>query len=1385
MDADGSPVLEPLLGGRGSQRPKKRGCFRSAWGSAAKFWLATWEFFTFSWINPVLRLGAKKALTTDSALPLLPEGEKMAALAPKFDQAYQRRKATISGDPETMPGMLLSVLLCTHWLALAQQMGWIVGKTTARLMSPFFLRAFLLWLENGDGSDGTSGSGQWNGVVFGVALVTASAVDGLMFHQLWWIGWKLGFRMRQQCMASIHAKVMRLNSSTITRVSTGRVVNLVSNDIGRFDFTAILWQYSWLGPLELVIVLVLVGLEVGFLPAVCGVGAFALMIPMQAVFGRCLGKLRSKSTALTDKRITLIGEVISGTLAVKMLGLEDPFFRKIREVRSQEGNILCRRGMFIGANEGMHFFTTTLAGFVTFAVMWALGRTLRVSSVFFTLSLLYLPDLDMAIFFSLSIERCSELWISLVRISRFLCLPEPSEMIQQTDIPVGAIKIDGVDFSWPSNSAEEGQEQRSQLEEGNRGFKDPSEDSLGSFSGVSMNTETPTLRQVRLSVCPGELIGIAGAVGAGKSSLLAALLGEMQDGAGGSGRAELAGSVAFCDQVPWILAGTVRENILFGATFNEADFWNVVDACCLSPDFQQLPAREMTQLGDQGVNLSGGQKARVALARAAYSRADIQLLDDPLSAVDPHVAQELFDKCIGPGGLMEGSTRLLVTHQRQFLPLCDRVIVLRCGEIVANGPWRDLQNQGFDELKSTTDLQQLAHPQRTLSIEETLESVGGDMETDGNNGRARIPGNGDQRESMDDRQDSEKCQERAESAAGKAGDVHMNKDEPAKDSVKSGTLVVEEDQEVGVVSWSVYWRFVVHIGVALTAIYVLIVAFKEILYLAPNLLLTRWASVDAEDQRDSRWVVTYGALVASMMAVGLFVGLTEFVAQVHASTRLHNAMAARVLRAPLSFFHTNPVGRVLNRFSKDQDLVDEELPITVSDIVAITMEAIGSLVLVAAAVPPVAVVEGLVLIGFWRLRKHYIMTAREAQREVAVTSSPIFAAFSETLKGLSTIRAYGLKNQFEATFMGLNDHNGSWWYTKMAANRWLGVRLDMSSTLVLAAAVSFTLATREKVDPGLLGLALTYVLQLTGILQYLVSQTATLETEMTSVERMLHYTTLDQEPPRVADGGGRPPTGWLSSGSIAYQGVTASYRPGLDPVLRDLTFKIPGGSSVGIVGRTGSGKSSLMLTLYRLIDINGGQILFDGVDTSKLGIDAVRDQVAIIPQDPVLFSGSLRSNLDPWDRYTDARVWEVLSTVRLTSTVQSAGGLYSSVTECGGNFSAGQRQLMCLARALLKDARILALDEATANVDQDTDALIQAALSSCRGGAQGRRTLLIIAHRVDTVIDCDHLLVLDHGHLIEQGAPRDLLQENGSVFSRMVGAARGAWVASSSRDTTA
>ncbi|GJP67873.1 hypothetical protein CLOP_g24635 [Closterium sp. NIES-67] len=1040
---------------------------------------------------------------------------------------------------------------------------------------------------------------------------------------------------------------------------------------------------------------------------------------------------------------------------------------------------------------------------------------------------------------------------------------------------------------------------------------------------------------VSFSLGEGELLGVTGKVGAGKSTLLAGILGD----------AELLGGqlvcraekIAYAAQKPFIMAGSLKDNIIFGRPFRKELYNQVLDACALRRDIANWPRGDLTEIGERGVNLSGGQKARVGLARAAYATdAALLLLDDPLSAVDPAVGRHLFEQCIQ--GVMQGRPRIVVTHQLQYLPSCDRVLVLDGGKPVALGPYAALATQvdfqgllGGDEGEGG----EAEGEAGGAGAEDDLLAGGGGVVEGGEEGRERGGGGGEKagvREGGARLQDlclftvgedadaddagskgpsgtknilEETTTSRlpitngasiaspavtsppsapapAAAASGSSG-RHGTKRAPTSTSSPPPTscddpsfqaqllrrlrsltqrdrslgrsrgggklsrsrsimgsfvhrqpgggggdergeeggeeeeggdgkgerggagtqdegagqgLVQKEQREEGMVSLAVYFGYARRVGMLQSLLLFLLLAFGQTLACSGDWFLAFWSQ---KKDQSGPYRLIYTALVLTNVVVSFVRSGLFFRWCVRAASRIHSAMLASVLGSPLAFFHANPIGRVLNRFSADQGILDDLLPFTLFNYLQTLSLTVGAIVMVALGVPWILIAMVLLFLLFLRLRYVFLCTSREAKRLEAVTRSPVYAHYAATIQGLTTIRAFGAQHQSSTIFHRLLNANGRAFYCWLAASRWLAFRLDTIVSVVVLLVATLAVALRTTLPPGLVALALSYTLQMSGMLQWAVRQGAEVENMFTGVERALEYTNLPQEEAQESrQGGGRGgssrkdrkersrskkkeewresgkqreqeeahvPAGWPSEGAVSVEGVTVRYRPTLDPVLQDVTFHLRGGEKCGVVGRTGAGKSTLMLALFRLVQPSGGHILIDGVDTATISLTRLRRNVMAIPQDPVLFGSSLRFNLDPFNQHPDAALWEALDAVQLRG---KAGGLQrgleASMSEFGENFSVGQRQLVCLARAILHRSRILLMDEATANVDMATDSLIQSTIRRQFAAS----TVITIAHRLHTIIDANKVLVLEQGRVVQFGSPQQLAADRVGSFARML-----------------
>uniref|UniRef100_A0A3B4B9M5 ATP-binding cassette, sub-family C (CFTR/MRP), member 2 n=1 Tax=Periophthalmus magnuspinnatus TaxID=409849 RepID=A0A3B4B9M5_9GOBI len=838
---------------------------------------------------------------------------------------------------------------------------------------------------------------------------------------------------------------------------------------------------------------------------------------------------------------------------------------------------------------------------------------------------------------------------------------------------------------------------------------------------------------VSIEINSGKLVAVVGAVGSGKSSLISALLGEMHKKTG-----LINGSLAYVPQQAWIQNATLRDNILFGSAYEKGQFQQIIEACALGPDLELLAGGDLTEIGEKGINLSGGQKQRVSLARATYSEADIYLLDDPLSAVDAHVGQHLFDKVIGPKGLLKDKTRVLVTHAVSFLPFVDEIIVLKDGIVSEVGSYNSLRASkgAFAEFLDTYAKEQSNQDQ---------SHRGNDVEMIPDTEDTQIDSPLEDAISVTLKRENSIRRSQATSSV----------KEPKNEPIKGQRLIEKEAMESGQVKMSVFLQYVRAMGWGYTILVIFIYFIQNVAFIGQNLWLSDWTN-DAIDyanmtypawKRDTRiWV--FGVL-----------GVAQFLANasVSASRILHSKLLNNILRVPMVFFDTTPTGRILNRFAKDIFTVDEAIPQSFRSWILCFLGVFGTIFVICLATPffTIIIVPLAVIYYFF-----YVATSRQLRRLDSVSRSPIYSHFGETVSGLSVIRAYGHQERFLNQNEKTVDENLKSVYPWIVSNRWVAIRLEFVGNLVVFFAALFAVISRNSLDSGMVGLSISYALNVTQTLNWLVRMTSELETNIVAVERVSEYAEIENEAQWITDT--RPPEKWPEEGKLQFDNFKVRYRPELDLVLHGVTCFIDSKekTQIGIVGRTGAGKSSLTNCLFRIIEAAEGRILIDGVDISSIGLHDLRSRLTIIPQDPVLFSGSLRMNLDPFNKFSDEEIWKVLELSHLKSFVFGLEeGLQYEVAEGGENL-VGQRQLLCLARALLRKSRILILDEATAAVDLETDDLIQTTIrkefSHC--------TVLTIAHRLHTIMDSS-VMVLDAGKIVEFDSPSNLLDKHSHFYS--------------------
>ncbi|KAL5019773.1 hypothetical protein ScPMuIL_002665 [Solemya velum] len=890
-------------------------------------------------------------------------------------------------------------------------------------------------------------------------------------------------------------------------------------------------------------------------------------------------------------------------------------------------------------------------------------------------------------------------------------------------------------------------------------------------------TVAPVLKNINVDVPTGKLIAVVGQVGAGKSSLLSAFLGEMEKI---EGKATLKGSVAYVAQQAWILNETLQNNILFGKTYDKKKYNKVLESCALGPDLEILPGGDQTEIGEKGINLSGGQKQRVSVARAVYNNADVYLLDDPLSAVDSHVGKHMFQKVIGSTGLLRNKTRVLVTHGIHWLPMVDMVVVMEDGRISEMGTYEELLShdgpfaqflktyltQAKDDDEEDDEEDPEIQKIRT-QILERVDSVTSDGKT---TSADEIDKTSIRRRKFRQSSESSSGMARSISRVDKKGDKDLDEPKPSKPGDK---LIEEEKSETGKVKWHVYLTYSKAMGKFSSIVIFLLFTLYQASAIVANVWLSEWtddsylkthqneSNTTEYQDKNNLYLGIYGALGGAQAVFVLLYSLLFATRMVYAASILHYGMLSNILKCPMSFFDTTPIGRIVNRFSRDVETVDNNLPMTIRQWLNTFFAALSTLIVISYSTPIFLAVVVPIAALYVLIQRFYIPTSRQLKRIESTSRSPIYTHFSETISGASTIRAYGQQDRFIDESLKRVDKNSIFYFAGIASNRWLGFRLEFIGNFIVLAAALF--AVISDVSGGMVGLSVSYALQVTGALNFMVRLTSELETNIVSVERVKEYSENETEAPWI-EPFRRPPHDWPDEGKISYQEYSTRYRKGLELVLKEISFDIDSGQKVGIVGRTGAGKSSLTLSLFRLVEAASGSISIDGQKISEIGLHDLRTKITILPQDPVLFSGTLRRNLDPLNMYLDNRIWQALEQSHLKKFISELPDqLEHECGEGGQNLSVGQRQLVCLARTLLRKTKILILDEATAAVDMETDDLIQQTIRT----EFKECTVITIAHRLNTIMDYDRVMVLDAGKIKEFDNPETLLQDKASAFYLM------------------
>ena len=1289
-----SDLQEPLL------PEEEAGCLKvTPYSEAGLFSLVT-----LSWLNPLLSVGAKRPLELKD-IPLLAPKDRAKTNYKALNSNWEKLKAE---NTSKQPSLAWAILK-SFWREAACNAVFAGLNTFVSYVGPYMISYFVDYL-------GGNETFPHEGYILAGIFFSAKLVETLTTRQ-WYLGVDiLGMHVRSALTAMVYRKGLRLSSSAKQSHTSGEIVNYMAVDVQRVGDYSWYLHDIWMLPLQIILALAILYKNVG-IASVATFIATIISIIVTVPLAKLQEDYQDKLMAAKDDRMRKTSECLRNMRILKLHAWEDRYRMKLEEMRHVEFHWL-RKALYSQAFVTFIFWSSPIfVAAITFGTSILLGTQLTAGGVLSALATFRILQEPLRNFPDL-VSMMAQTKVSLDRISGFLQeeeLQEDATIVLPRGITNMAIEIKNGEFCW-----------------------DPTSSKL-TLSGIQMKVE----RGMRVAVC--------GMVGSGKSSFLSCILGEIPKI---SGEVRICGSAAYVSQSAWIQSGNIEENILFGSPMDRAKYKKVLHACSLKKDLELFSHGDQTIIGDRGINLSGGQKQRVQLARALYQDADIYLLDDPFSAVDAHTGSELFKEYIMTA--LATKTVIFVTHQVEFLPAADMILVLKGGHIIQAGKYDDLLQAGTD-FKTLVS----AHHEAIEAMDIPSHSSEDSDEIMPPNGSVVL-----------------KCDTQANNIENLAKEVQEGvstsdqkaiKEKKKAKRARKKQLVQEEERERGRVSMKIYLSYMAaaYKGLLIPLI-ILAQALFQVLQIASNWWMA-WANPQTEGGLPKTSPMV---LLSVFMALAFGSSCFIFVRAVlvatfglEAAQKLFVKMLRSVFRAPMSFFDSTPAGRILNRVSIDQSVVDLDIPFRLGGFASTTIQLLGIVgVMTKVTWQVLLLVIPMAIACLW-MQKYYMASSRELVRIVSIQKSPVIHLFGESIAGAATIRGFGQEKRFMKRNLYLLDCFGRPFFYSLAAIEWLCLRMELLSTFVFAFCMILLVSfPHGSIDPSMAGLAVTYGLNLNARLSRWILSFCKLENKIISIERIHQYSQIPGEAPPIIENS-RPPSSWPENGTIELIDLKVRYKESLPVVLHSVTCKFPGGNKIGIVGRTGSGKSTLIQALFRMIEPAGGKIIIDNIDISTIGLHDIRSRLSIIPQDPTLLEGTIRGNLDPLEEHSDQEIWQALDKSQLGDVIrQKEQKLDTPVLENGDNWSVGQRQLVSLGQALLKQARILVLDEATASVDTATDNLIQKIIRTEFQNC----TVCTIAHRIPTVIDSDLVLVLSDGRVAEFDTPARLLEDKSSMFLKLV-----------------
>ncbi|XP_031385823.1 ABC transporter C family member 8 [Punica granatum] len=1236
----------------------------------------------FCWVNPFLKSGYLKPLEFEDIPNLVSEDEANLTYQ-NFARTWNSLTKEGSSTSETnMGNLVIKAIIRVHLKENILIGFYAFLRTISLAVSPLILYAFINYSSQDEEENNLS-----QGFIIVGCLIVSKLVESLSQRHWFFGSRRSGMRMRSALMAALYEKQLKLSSLGRRRHSTGEIVNYIAVDayrMGEFPW----WFHSiWSFTFQLF-------LSIGILFLVIGIGALPGLVPLfifgllNVPFAKVLQNCQTKFMNAQDERLRATSEILNNVKIIKLQSWEEKFKKSIDSRRDEEFKWLTESQLKRAYGTALYWMSPTVISSVIFLGCVLLGSAPLDAGTIFTVLATLRVIAEPVRMIPEALSALIQVKVSFDRINTFLLDDElkgdrmKNNMSSSSDT---SVEITSGNFTWNTESA------------------------------------CSTIRNIDFEVKVGQKIAVCGPVGAGKSSLLYAILGEIVKT---SGTVSVKGPIAYVSQAAWIQSGTVRDNILFGKPMDEERYEKAIKSCALDKDISIFDHGDLTEIGQRGINMSGGQKQRIQLARAVYNDADIYLLDDPFSAVDAHTAAALFKDCV-MSALAE-KTVILVTHQVEFLSEVDRIMVMEGGEITHSGSYQELFTAGttFEQLVN-------AHKEAITTLE---------------------PANNSEMKEKLYHQPPPKV------TKNEGGDEISDKGLQGV----GPQLTEEEETEIGDVGLKPFFDY---FQVSRAAVLLLLATAAQFAFVVFQAAATYWLAV-AIQFPDMKSNIIIGVYTGISTLSAVFVYLRSFIAAhmgLRASKAFFSGFNNAIFRAPMLFFDSTPVGRILTRASSDLSVLDFDIPFTIIFIISSGLELIGTIAIMALVTWQVLIVAILAGIASKYVQDYYLASARELMRINGTTKAPVMSYTAETSLGAVTVRAFNMVDRFFGNFLNLIDKDAKLFFHSNAVMEWLILRIEALQYVTLCtAAVFLVLLPKGNVTTGLVGLSLSYALSLTNTQVFWTRWYCYLSNYIVSVERIKQFMHIPSEPEAIVED--HRPSLWPSKGRIELEDLKLRYRPNAPLVLKGISCIFKEGSRVGVVGRTGSGKTTLISALFRLVDPASGRICVDGIDITSIGLKDLRMKLSIIPQEPTLFRGSVRTNMDPLGLSSDHEIWEALEKCQLKATISTLPNqLDASVSDEGENWSVGQRQLFCLGRVLLRKNRILVLDEATASIDSATDAVLQRVIRQdfleC--------TVITVAHRVPTVIDSDMVMVLSFGRMVEYDEPWKLMESN-SYFSKLV-----------------